>query len=159
MLSKEKKLKAMGIQSWSLRVDLPLQSQPVAAPAAPKATARQSVFCYCYQWEKDGKVVANMLAEYGSGNLEESNLVAAIAKALPWSSSGQCQSLEVQQWDTPLVVLGESLASGMGLTKKEFLWITHSPAAMLDDPSLKRDAWGQLQQLKSSLITRAQGGS
>lgn len=148
MLSKEKMLKAMGIQSWSLRVKLPLKSQPVAAP---NVTVEQSVFCYCYRWEKGGVVIANMLAEYGSGNLEESNLVAAIAKALPWPSSGECKSLDAQEWKIPLVVLGESLAVQLGVAKNESVWVTHSPAAMLADPSLKRAAWGQLQELKSIL--------
>jgi hypothetical protein len=154
MTQKRTQLNAMGIQSWVQSVQLPLQgrSEPEAVAAVAES---EPVLCYQYRWEKDGKVVAILLAEYGSGSLPESNLVAAIAGALPWPSQGECKPIKAEELrlvKSPLVILGEGLAQQIGLQAGGSVWASHAPAALLADAKLKRHAWGKLQELKQAVL-------
>jgi hypothetical protein len=147
-MQKTATLKAMGIQTWYPRVDLPLAKREVP----PQVEQKESVLCYCYQWQKAGKVVACLLAEYGKGSSDESNLIAAIAKALPFEHQGGCKELSVaglKQLGVPMIVLGETLLQELGLRPSATVLKAGAPTAMLADQSLKREAWKQLQALVS----------
>ena len=147
MITKLMILKKMGIRCWSQRIELPLRSTLIQA----KSDQKESVLCYCYYWKKHGNPVACLFAEYGNGSLEESNLVAAIANALPWPAEGGCQEVSANASQLPVIILGKKLNSELALPERDWVFVSHSPLELLADPTKKRDAWEKLQKLKFSL--------
>lgn len=86
-----------------------------------------------------------LLAEYGSGDLAESNLVSAIAAALPGDAEGKCQQISAanyQAFEQPAFVLGANLARQLAEQQN---YSQHTPAEILADSALKREVWQQLK--------------
>jgi hypothetical protein len=148
-VQKEVLLEIMGIQPFYPRLSLPLQKLSVNA----EKPSEDSYFCYCYRFKKNEKVLAVLLGQYNTGTLEESNLISAIAKALPCESVGGSETITVsdcRDWGVPILVLGSFFPTLE--THSGFKILRASSALdMLADPSNKKKTWLKIKELRSLL--------